>query len=486
MKELVLGIKAGFSLFYLNTYEPNAAIDDVKKELEELKENGTISNIKEWDFTESGDPSEVIEMLSGENAENRMVVIAKNLNWFMQEEVEGSRTINQFLLNNIEKFSTAGNRRSLVVVSADPIEKAIPACLVQHFRYIEFKLPDREEIKELWEAFKEDYKENPNWKLPDDEKLVIEYARGLTRTGVVNAFSLATIKGKGKIDPLEIAYLRAEEIEKTPGVKLGKFGKNFSSLKGYDVIKRFVKTTGKSKLAKGVLLLGPPGVGKTHFAECVANELGLLCIIGELAELMGEGLVGQAEAAYKKFIQVVVANAPCVLVLDEVEKGLSGVNNKGTSGDSTTKKSASQLLKLMSNEVEREGLYIMGTCNEKDSLPPEWLRAERWDGVFYIPLPNSAEQKAILDHYMKEYDVKGKAPNMKGWSGAEIKTCCRLAKMMNTTLDDASKFVIPISKTKKEEIEALEKWAFAGNCLIASTPEDKKEIKTSNKRAVDF
>ena len=485
MDNLIQGIKAGFSLFYISTYEPNSAIEEALKAIDPLKESQFVSTVTIWDFAENPDPQVVIDLLNGET---NSIVIAKNFHWFLKDFSgdipENGKPFVQYFLNNIESFSTVENRKTFIIVSSDSIEKALPNCLLPHFRYIEHSLPDKDEIKKLWEDFKEGEKGNPNWKPPKNDQLVIDYSKGLTKTAIINAFSLATIKGKGKIDPLDIAYLRAEEIEKTPGVKIGKFGKDFSSLQGYDILKSFVKSTISSSLSKGVMLLGPPGTGKTHFAECLGNETGLLTIVGEMAELMGEGLVGQAENSMKRFIDVIKANSPCILFIDEIERGLSGAG-KNMSDGGTTARSMGQFLKFLSNEDERKGVYVIATCNDISSLAPEWTRAERWDGVFFIDLPNESEKDAILNYYHNEvYKLKAKkgtAINMVGWSGAEIKTCCRLAKMMKKGVSETSKFVIPIAKTKKTEIEALRTWASNGNCLIASAVMEKENKKVRRK-----
>ncbi len=93
-------------------------------------------------------------------------------------------------------------------------------------------------------------------------------------------------------------------------------------------------------------------------------------------------------------------------------------------------------------------------------MPPEWVRAERWDTApFYIGLPASKLQEAILDFYCEEFKVEGRPKNMEGWSGAEIKACCRLAAMMETKVEEAERFILPISKTMKEDIDRLNKWA---------------------------
>jgi len=206
-------------------------------------------------------------------------------------------------------------------------------------------------------------------------------------------------------------------------------------------------------------MTSPPGTGKTHFAKWISTIVRKTMIEMEPAGLMGDGLVGQAENAWRKALDVVKAFGESVLFIDEIEKGLSGAK-KGAAGG-TDDRSASQLLKFLSDE-RPDGCYVVATCNDIFSLPPEWIRAERWDcAPFYIGLPGNAEREAIYDYYLEYYEVEDGGLNttdksMLGWSGAEIRAVCRIAKMMNTSCAKAARFIIPVSKTMAEDIDRLE------------------------------
>jgi len=122
-----------------------------------------------------------------------------------------------------------------------------------------------------------------------------------------------------------------------------------------------------------------------------------------------------------------------------------------------------QWLKFMSDP--QCNVYFLGTCNDISSIPPEYLRAGRWDTApFYVGLPAEKEREAILDFYRKKHNLNGKKENKltskdtAGWSGAEIEAVCNIAEMMGSTLAEAKNFVIPMSVTMKEAITALEEW----------------------------
>jgi SpoVK/Ycf46/Vps4 family AAA+-type ATPase len=204
------------------------------------------------------------------------------------------------------------------------------------------------------------------------------------------------------------------------------------------------------------------------FAKTLAREFGMFMLTAEMAEMTGS-LVGETEAKVRSFIEAAKAMAPCVVFIDEIEKGLAGLKGfGGYSGDSLNKKAMSQFLKFLQDRPK--GIYVVATCNNISDLPPEYVRAERWDTApFFIDLPSNEERETILKYYKGLYKVDGKltVKDTEGWSGAELKAACRLAYLGNTTIDKSSRFIIPVSKTMEEDIGTLRKWA-KGRTLPAS------------------
>ena len=102
----------------------------------------------------------------------------------------------------------------------------------------------------------------------------------------------------------------------------------------------------------------------------------------------------------------------------------------------------------------------MATCNDVSKMPPEFLRAERWDAIFFVDLPTDPDRRIILDLYRNQYHVEGEPTHgLQGWSGAEIKSLCRIAAMMKCSLAGAERYVIPLSQSMAEKIENLRDWA---------------------------
>ncbi len=111
------------------------------------------------------------------------------------------------------------------------------------------------------------------------------------------------------------------------------------------------------------------------------------------------------------------------------------------------------------------------TCNNIKQLPPEFSRAERFDAIMFLDLPGPTERESIWTISRNEYaiDDADPAPKDEGWTGAEIKACCRLSVLLGISLQDAARYIVPVSVTAAEGIAELQKWA-SGRCLDASRP----------------
>jgi SpoVK/Ycf46/Vps4 family AAA+-type ATPase len=101
--------------------------------------------------------------------------------------------------------------------------------------------------------------------------------------------------------------------------------------------------------------------------------------------------------------------------------------------------------------------FVVCTANNVSALPPEFARAERFDGVFFLDLPSAQERNLIWDIYLAVYgiDAVQARPNDKNWTGAEIKACCRLSVLLDQSLIEAAANVVPVAVTAAESIDKL-------------------------------
>ena len=116
-------------------------------------------------------------------------------------------------------------------------------------------------------------------------------------------------------------------------------------------------------------------------------------------------------------------------------------------------------------------MFVVCTANDVSKLPPEFGRSERFDGIFFLDLPDREEKDAIWSLYLQmfEIDRDQRLPSDEKWTGAEIKACCRLAALLDVPLTQAAQNVVPVAVTAVESVERLRNWA-SGRCLSASQP----------------
>jgi len=154
------------------------------------------------------------------------------------------------------------------------------------------------------------------------------------------------------------------------------------------------------------------------------------------------------------------------LFCDEIEKALAGATSSGQTDSGVTARVFGSLLTWL-NEHESD-VFFVGTCNDSRKRPPEFACAERFDGVFFVDLPGRDQTDAIWAIYTRHYelDVKQARPDDINWTGAEIKSCCRLASLLEVPLIQASQNVVPVAVTAGDKIEGLRQWASA-RCLSA-------------------
>jgi SpoVK/Ycf46/Vps4 family AAA+-type ATPase len=242
---------------------------------------------------------------------------------------------------------------------------------------------------------------------------------------------------------------------------------------------------------RGIMLLSPPGCGKSAFCKALGDEVGRPVLMLDVGSLMGS-LVGQSEERTRQALQTIDAMAPCVLMIDEVEKAFAGATSGG-SGDSGVSSRMFGTFLTWLNDHESD-VFVVCTANDVQKLPPEFSRAERFDAVFFLDLPDRGQKDEIWTLYIQQYglDVNEARPSDDLWTGAEIKSCCRLAALLDTPLIQAAENVVPVAITSAESVQRLREWA-NGRCLSSETvgvyrsvgPTEKRRRSVSTKPSIN-
>jgi hypothetical protein len=362
---------------------------------------------------------------------------------------------------------TLGKQQRTFVVILSPLVQ-IPVELEKLFVVIEHELPSREQLEEIARGIATEEGELP----ADTMGAVLDSAAGLTRYEAEGAFSLSLVR-HGRLTSQAIFEQKSQTLKKSGLLSLYRGTETFADLGGLDALKSFCTRAVRRqsnydplRRPRGVLLLSPPGCGKSQFAKALGNEVGRPTLTLDVGALLGS-LVGQSEQNIRQALRIADAMAPAVLYCDELEKALSGVNGTGDSGVSA--RLFGTLLTWL-NDHESD-VFFVGTCNDISRLPPEFARAERFDGLFMIDLPGPKEKQAIWRMYLDKYglDAQQTKPAHDLWTGAEIKSCCRLAALLEVSLVEAATNVVPVAKTASEAVDKLRAWA-SGRCLSADRP----------------
>jgi transitional endoplasmic reticulum ATPase len=153
----------------------------------------------------------------------------------------------------------------------------------------------------------------------------------------------------------------------------------------------------------GMLLHGPPGVGKTFFAEAIAGEYGLHFIHVSTGDLIA-GVQGQSAKNIDKAFQTALDNLPCLLFFDEFD---SIAQRRSENPDQESRRTVNQLLTSLEQYREQDGLLVMAATNNLDHLDPAVVRAGRFDRHIRIDLPDAEARRAILVAELANRPVHG-------------------------------------------------------------------------------
>ncbi len=374
------------------------------------------------------------------------------------------------IIQALTQQAQAGKQNRTFVVVLSPVVE-IPVELQKLFVVLEHPLPGREQLAEIAQGIATEEGE-----LPDAEEFerVLDAASGLTRYEAEGAFSLSLVR-QGRLTPETLWQQKAQMLKKGGLLSLYRGGADFSGLGGLEALKSFTRRAllqptrdNPRKRPRGVMLLSPPGCGKSQFCKSLGKEVGRPVLMLDVGSLMGS-LVGQSEQRTRQALQTIDAMAPCVVMIDELEKAFAGVGSSGQNDSGVSARMFGTFLSWLSDH--ESDVFVVCTSNDIQKLPPEFARPERFDGVFFVDLPDRAEKDLIWQLYRALYEIGADQPRPVDdqWTGAEIKSCCRLAALLDLPLVEAAQNVVPVAVTAAESIERLRHWA-SGRCLDASRP----------------
>jgi len=397
-----------------------------------------------------------------------------------------------------QKFSA--NRRTLIL-TAPSIQ--MPPELTSLVEFYDLPLPDQPRLREIIRETYTRIAETHSLKLQLDSNGVDDMAAnllGLTEEEAERAVS-QTLVGRlalsgdcitDVLDAKKAMLKRSEMLEFVDATD------NMASVGGLENLKNWLAQRRGAwdeharefglEPPKGVIILGVQGCGKSLCARSVAGEWKLPLVKFDTAAVYDK-YIGETEKRIQKVFKVAEGLAPCVLWIDELEKVFAGSGPDSASADAGV--SSRLLASFLSWMQDRKApVFVAATCNNVSVLPPELIRKGRFDELFFVDLPNTAERKQVFGIQLKkrkrnpaDYDLERIAAAAKGFSGAEIESVVQTAlyaafsrkqELSNEDMLTALSSTVPLSITRAEEIATLRDWA-RDRAVWASVPEAKGE-----------
>jgi hypothetical protein len=332
---------------------------------------------------------------------------------------------------------------------------------------------------------------------------------GVTRVEAENA--LATFLAKGSIDKNDLAELstvkdrifadisgleRVVLTDKELGIG-GLAGLSAWLKKSRDRLTDPDLRARNLKPPRGVLLVGVPGCGKSLSAKFIAASWQLPLYRLDLANIHGQ-YIGQSEGRLKEALSTADHVAPCVLWIDEIEKGLAGAGGSGDGGTST--RVLGHFLYWL--QEARARVFVVATANDISRLPPELFRRGRFDELFFVDLPSPPERQEIIELYIKKYRLKPITSALlaelversEGFAGADLDSAVaavahadvRAQKGSEPPLTDDSwravfTNVVPLSRTNPEAVESIRAWG--RERAVSASGQEQTSVDAAHPRA---
>jgi ATP-dependent 26S proteasome regulatory subunit len=348
---------------------------------------------------------------------------------------------------------------------------------------VNLELPDEMELFEFIKEFVSGYSSQIQIEWDDEDfKEASTILLGLSEIEVKNIISSLIATGViAKEDLVELKYAKDRMFSDISGLEKVDVDRDLS-FGGLDNLKQWLEEKRKLmspskreemkrrniKPPRGILIMGVPGCGKSLAAKAISAKWQLPLYLLDFATVQGR-YVGQSEQQLKEALEAAEYVSPCVLWIDEIEKGLSGVS----SDNGITNRMIGQFLFWL-QECKKE-VFVVATANNIDNLPAELLRKGRFDELFFVDLPNEIERKEILTLYIAKYlrinvndDFMNKLIELtNGFSGADLEATIRdisykvVADNIQLTQElfiNTLSNTISLSKTNPEKIEKIRTW----------------------------
>lgn len=503
---LVDVLKAKFPLLYVETHEESRVVNEIGRIATDVNLLRTPRPVWVWSTTsglmkygentneEGSQLRDPVQALSAALArqEHGLYIFLDLHPWLGQGHQPADATLVRKIRDVAFEFKMGAVARTLVLVS--PILN-LPAELEKDVTIIEFPLPTEQEISKLLDSIIEANATSgrvENLLSNDDREKLVQAAIGLTINESENAFARAMVDD-GKLTASDIEIVTEEKrqiIRKSGLLEFIPYTVSLKDIGGLENLKRWLMKRADSWLdaakaynipaPKGVLITGVPGCGKSLTAKAVASSWGLPLLRLDVGRIFS-GLIGSSEQNMRSSIRTAEAIAPCILWIDEIEKGFP--SGRGEMDGGTSSRVFGSFLTWMQEKTSP--VFVVATANNIDRLPPEFLRKGRFDEIFFVDLPTKSERQIIwkiqIEKRVTKPEIQGSlvldsslysrlADLSTDFSGAEIEQAV-IAGLFDAFTEKrpiserdfvrALDATVPLSKTQAEQIKLIRDWANA-------------------------
>lgn len=473
-------LKARIPIIILNTAEKNRALRLIKEISTDLNINCSLYQMSQGiiDLRTNTHLSEDKTIMSALDYISNEIKHQENSNFILSDisDISESTMISRYLIDVIE--SAEKKSGIIILITNEPVWSNIQRLGIN----LKLSYPNESELFETINKTIAPYKTRIQIEWDEnDYKNAATYLQGLSEMEAKNIISSLIVKGIIKKEDLkELKYAKQTLFNEIAGLEAVPIQEDFT-IAGLDNLKEWLyekKTlmdpTKKEELnkrgiatPKGILLTGVPGCGKSLCSKAAASIFNIPLYRLDLATVQGQ-YVGQSERQLKEALDTAEYVSPCVLWIDEIEKGLNDNNS------SVTSKMIGQFLFWL--QECKKPVFVIASANSVEDLPAELIRKGRFDEIFFVDLPTLNERKELLKLYANKYlqvDIGNSyleklATITDGFASSDIEATIRsiaykliankdLSLTEELITNELSK-VVSLSKTNPEKINKIRKW----------------------------
>jgi len=504
-------ICSGHALLHVDTFEKDRAISEIADVAEATNRKVHIWSIAQgWTDVKGTSVCDVKETAPVEDQLRAIldfpecvICVLRDFGGYLKHETYPGYDIVIGWLDELRRI-VASVRQTIVFVGPD---FDVPKPLLHDITKIDFALPGNDQINERINFVCSDVTKADGTKFKPNEDMIpqiVDACRGMTSQQTVDRVALALRKHKD-LNPDAVRTIVREKAGVIRASGLLSYieppNGGLAIVGGYDAIKRHVQLdqpcfTNEARefgieFPRGLMLVGIPGCGKTLLSMAIASELGLPLIAMDVGNLMDK-FVGESEKNMREAIKMLESIAPCVLMLDEIEKGFGGA---GDMDGGASRRVFGTFIKWLNDR--QSPVYAIATANQVQSLPPEFCRKGRFDEIYGLDLPGLAERIEIFEIHLskrgrdpKAYETANLAALTDGYTGADVEQIIKFglkiafaenSKLGTEHLKKAIQEIIPLSKTEAGRIDETRQWC-ARHAKPANPPKKSPPPKIGGRK----